>query len=90
MEVSGSCQCSVERSKPHPDIFVAALNRLELPAEDVVVGDTPYEVEAAKKAGMRTTGLLCGGFPGVPRRAGAVDIYRDSGHLLEVLEATAG
>lgn len=40
MKVSGSCQCGVERSKPHPDIFVAALNRLELPAEDVVVGDT--------------------------------------------------
>ena len=52
-----------ERSKPHPDIFIAALNRLKMPAEDVVVvGDTPYDVEAAKKAGMKTTGLLCGGF----------------------------
>ena len=78
-----------KRSKPHPDIFVAALERLKLRAEDViVVGDTPYDVEAAKKAGMKTTGLLCGGFSEESlREAGAVDIYRDPGHLLEVLQA---
>ena len=56
----------------------------------VVVGDTPYDVEAAKKAGMRTTGLLCGGFSEASLRdAGAVDVYRDPGHLLEVLKAAA-
>ena len=80
-----------KRSKPHPDIFAAALDRLDLPAADVVVvGDTPYDVEAAKKAGMRTTGVLCGGFSEkVLRDAGAVDIYRDPGHLLQVIEALA-
>ena len=80
-----------ERSKPHPDIFLAALDRLKLSAGNVVVvGDTPYDVEAAKKADMKTTGLLCGGFSeGSLRDAGAVDIYRDPGHLLEVLEAAA-
>ena len=80
-----------ERSKPHPDIFIAALDRLKLPAKRVVVvGDTPYDVEAAKKAGMATTGLLCGGFSEESlREAGAVDIYRDPGHLLAVLEAAA-
>ena len=80
-----------ERSKPHPDIFLAALDRLKLPAKDVVVvGDTPYDVEAAKKAGMRTTGLLCGGFLEESLRdAGAVDVYRDPGHLLQVLQALA-
>ena len=42
-----------EKSKPHPDIFEAALDRLKLePAEVMVVGDTPYDVEAAKKAGI--------------------------------------
>ena len=78
-----------ERSKPHPDIFIAALSRLKLSAQDVVVvGDTPYDVEAAKKAGMKTTGLLCGGFSEVSLRdAGAVDVYRDPGHLLQVLAA---
>ena len=73
-----------ERSKPHPDIFNAALDRLKLdPAVIMVVGDTPYDVEAAKKAGMATTGLLCGGFSEESLRdAGAVDIYRDPEHLL--------
>jgi len=48
-----------ERSKPHPDIFNAALERLKVPAERaIVVGDTPFDVEAAKKTGIRTTGLL--------------------------------
>ena len=79
-----------ERSKPHPDIFLAALERLKLPAKDVmVVGDTPYDVEAAEKAGMSATGLLCGGFSEASlREAGAVDVYRDPSHLLEVLEAS--
>ena len=80
-----------ERSKPHPDIFIAALDRLKLPAKSVVVvGDTPYDVEAAKKAGMATTGLLCGGFSEDSlREAGAVDIYQDPAHLLAVLKAAA-
>jgi phosphoglycolate phosphatase-like HAD superfamily hydrolase len=79
-----------ERSKPHPDIFLVALERLCLPAADVVVvGDSPYDMEAAKKAGMRSTGLLCGGFSEASLRlAGAIDIYRDPEHLLEVLRAS--
>lgn len=77
-----------EHSKPHPDIFNAALNRLKLePTRVVVIGDTPYDVEAAKKAGMAMTGLLCGGFSESSlREAGAVDVYRDPEHLLSVLK----
>ena len=80
-----------EKSKPHPDIFNAALDRLKLmPARVMVVGDTPYDVEAAKKAGMATTALLCGGFSEHSLRdAGAVDVYRDPEHLLLALEAAA-
>src|SRR5215211_6711744 len=54
-----------EKSKPHPDIFEAALERLGdvEPSEAVVVGDTPYDAEAAGKAGVQTVGLLSGGFP---------------------------
>ena len=78
-----------ERSKPHPDIFLVALERLRLPADDVVVvGDSPYDMEAAKKAGIRSTGLLCGGFSEASlRQAGATDVYRNPGHLLQVLRA---
>jgi HAD superfamily hydrolase (TIGR01509 family) len=75
-----------ERSKPHPDIFQAALAGLNgvRPEEAVVVGDTPYDVEAAAKAGMRTVGLLSGGFAEEALRgAGAVAIYRDVSDLLD-------
>ena len=45
-----------EKSKPHPDIFQAALGRLGQvsPERVVVIGDTPYDAEAAAKAGLRT------------------------------------
>jgi FMN phosphatase YigB (HAD superfamily) len=53
------------------------------PRDVVVVGDTHYDIEAAAKAGMRTIGMLCGGFPeDVLRGAGAIAIYRDPAHLL--------
>lgn len=77
----------VVRSKPHPDIFEAALARIGLPAGSVtVVGDTPYDVEAAGKAGLTATGVLCGGFARQSLvAAGAVDIYRDPEDLLRAL-----
>ncbi len=74
-----------ESSKPHPDIFLAALDRLGNPnPQDVlVIGDTPYDAEAAQKAGLRTIGVLCGGFPeGSLRDAGCIAIYRDPADLL--------
>jgi phosphoglycolate phosphatase-like HAD superfamily hydrolase len=52
-------------------------------AEAVVVGDTPYDAEAAGKAGLRTVGLLCGGFPEAALwQAGCIAIYRDPADLL--------
>ncbi len=78
-----------ERSKPHPDIFQAALAGLGgvSPAEALVVGDTPYDVQAAAKAGMRTVGLLSGGFTEEALRgAGAVAVYRDVSDLLDRYE----
>lgn len=75
-----------DRSKPHPDIFQAALKKLpDLPKEAVIaVGDTPYDAEAAGKAGIRTIGLLCGGFPEADLSdAGCIAIYRDPQDLLD-------
>lgn len=74
-----------ERSKPHPDIFQAALAGLEgvRPEEAVVIGDTPYDAVAAVKAGMPAIGLLSGGFTEEElRAAGAVEIYEDVADLL--------
>jgi HAD superfamily hydrolase (TIGR01549 family) len=74
-----------EKSKPHPDIFQAALDRLGSPAKNcVVVGDSPYDAEAAFKAGLRTTGVLCGGFPDFDlRAAGASHIFEDPADILD-------
>ena len=74
-----------ERSKPYPDIFQAALERIAPlgVADAVVVGDTPYDAQAAGKAGLRTVGVLCGGFPQRELEgAGCVAIYRDPQDLL--------
>ena len=75
-----------ERSKPHPDIFQAALKKLGATSSDTihVVGDTPYDAEAAAKAGLRSIGLLCGGFPEADlSAAGCVAIFRDPRDLLD-------
>lgn len=70
----------VERSKPFPDIFEAALRKLAPIAPDavLVIGDTPYDVEAATRAGLRTIGVRCGGFPEADLKgAGCIAIYQD-------------
>ena len=49
----------------------------------VAVGDTPYDAEAAKKAGVPTIGVLCGGFnEGDLRKAGCVEVYPGPAALL--------
>lgn len=75
-----------KRSKPHPDIFEAALDRLGhgIRREDVViVGDSPHDGEAAKRAGIRMVGVLCGGFPEQDLRAAScIAIYEGPADLL--------
>jgi HAD superfamily hydrolase (TIGR01509 family) len=74
-----------ERSKPHPDIFAAALAKLGSPpaADCLVVGDSPYDAIAAGKIGLRTLGVRCGGFPDDElRRAGCVALHDDPAALL--------
>lgn len=74
-----------DKSKPHPDIFAAALEQLGniAPDEAIVIGDTPYDAEAAGKINLRTIGMLCGGFPAADlRAAGAIELYDDPADLL--------
>lgn len=71
-----------ERSKPDPDIIQAALEKAgHSPAEILLLGDTPYDIAAADKAGVRTIALRCGGF-GDRELAGAIAIYDDPADLL--------
>jgi HAD superfamily hydrolase (TIGR01509 family) len=72
-----------ERSKPDPDIVHAAVRRSGLPAADLIMlGDTPYDVEAAKRAGVRIVAVRSGGWDD-QSLAGASAIYDDVGALLE-------
>ena len=75
----------VMHSKPSADVFLAALNLLNVSAnEAVAIGDTPYDVEAAKKIQLPLIGVLCGGFSEtILRDEGAVAIYRDPADLLK-------
>ena len=80
----------VESTKPEPDLVQAALEKVGAD-EGVMVGDTPWDVEAARKAGVDTIAVLTGGFSEAElREAGAVDVFesvrelRDSGSLGEL------
>jgi HAD superfamily hydrolase (TIGR01509 family) len=74
----------VECSKPCPDVFEVALQRVGVDAaRALVIGDTPYDAIAARRAGLRAVGVLCGGFPEKDLRdEGCVKIYRDPADLL--------
>lgn len=70
-------------SKPDPDIFQAAMGRLGLrPQEVIALGDTPYDIEAARRAGVDTIAVLSGGWS-AEDLSGAVAIYNDAAHLLQ-------
>ena len=75
----------VEASKPEPDVFAAALERAGCPSDEaVVVGDTVWDVIAAKKAGLRTVAVLTGGaFSRAElEESGAVRVCQDCAELL--------
>ena len=80
----------VEHSKPCPDVFEAALAKVPAQAsEAVVVGDSPYDVEAAAKAGVTAVGVRTGGFADdVLRVAGCVAIYDGLEDLLRNYECS--
>ena len=78
-----------EKSKPEPDIFQAALDKLEgvTASEVIVVGDTPYDAQAANKINLHTIGVLCGGFSEAElREAGCIAIYDSPADLLSHYE----
>jgi HAD superfamily hydrolase (TIGR01509 family) len=78
-----------KHSKPDPDIVRASLAKLALPPEAVLmIGDTPYDIEAAGRAGVRTLALRCGGWDD-EGLSGALAIYADPQDLLSHFEDSA-
>lgn len=71
-----------EESKPAPDIVHAALGKAHVgPGRAIMLGDTPYDVAAARKAGVEIIALRCGGWDDEDLH-GAAAIYDDPADLL--------
>jgi HAD superfamily hydrolase (TIGR01509 family) len=78
----------VEATKPEPDLVHAALAKAEVDG-GVMVGDTPWDVEAARKADVETVCVITGGFsPQELREAGAVAVFESVEELGRRLDAT--
>jgi HAD superfamily hydrolase (TIGR01509 family) len=74
-----------ERSKPDPDIVVAALETSgSLPHRAIMIGDTPYDIEAAGRAGLATIAFRCGGWDDATLQD-SIAIYDDPQELLDRL-----
>ena len=81
----------VEQTKPAPDLVHAALERSGAPDERpvIMVGDTPWDIEAAQAAGVSTLAVVTGGFSAQElREAGAWAVYESVAELEERLDET--
>jgi len=78
----------VQHAKPDPDLFLKAAERLGVDIEDsVVVGDSVWDLLAARRARALGVGLLSGGYGEEElARAGAYRVYQDSADLLNHLD----
>jgi HAD superfamily hydrolase (TIGR01549 family) len=78
----------VEHAKPDPDLFLAAAQRLGVPMEhSFVVGDSVWDMLAARRARCLGVGVLSGGYGQEElERAGAYRVYEDPADLLEHLD----
>lgn len=75
-----------EQTKPAPDIVHAALQRARASAEQaIMIGDTPYDVEAALRAGVRTIAFRCGGWNASALKD-AIAVYDGPSDLLAHLD----
>jgi HAD superfamily hydrolase (TIGR01509 family) len=78
-----------DRSKPDPDIVEAAVKRARCDRDHtIMLGDTPYDVEAASRAGIPLVGLECGGW-GRRDLEGAVEVYASPADLLSRYDTSA-
>ncbi len=82
----------VKYAKPDPDLFLAAAERLGKPIENaVIVGDSIWDMLAARRCRGLGVGLLSGGYGTEElERSGAVRVYEDPADLLEHLDEVGG
>lgn len=78
-----------DRSKPDPDIVQAALKVVDgEAARSLMLGDTPYDIEAARRAGVAIVALQSGGWQPA-ELSGAIEVYRDPEDLLTRYDSSA-
>jgi HAD superfamily hydrolase (TIGR01509 family) len=78
----------VESTKPEPDLVKAAIDKAG-DSDAVMVGDTTWDCEAAKRAGIQTVAVLTGGFSEAELRdAGAVAVFHSIEELRKALDET--
>jgi HAD superfamily hydrolase (TIGR01549 family) len=78
----------VENAKPEPDLVRAAMDKAGMD-EAVMIGDTPWDIEAARKAGVETICVITGGFSEQELRdAGALAVYESLPELRDDIENT--
>ncbi len=83
----GATGSDAENSKPDPDIIIAALEKSKMqPGDVVMLGDAPYDIQAAAKAGVKVIALRSGGFSDHDLK-GAIAIYNDPADLLAHFDA---
>jgi HAD superfamily hydrolase (TIGR01549 family) len=80
----------VDATKPEPDLVKAALDEASAESDDAtMIGDTPWDIKAAKKAGVGTIAVLTGGFgEDELREAGAIAVYESVAALRDDLGST--
>jgi HAD superfamily hydrolase (TIGR01509 family) len=78
----------VDATKPAPDLVLAALEKAGT-RDAVMVGDTPWDIESARKAGVETVCVITGGWSEQELRdAGAVAVFESAEELCERLGET--
>jgi HAD superfamily hydrolase (TIGR01509 family) len=82
----------VRHAKPDPDLFTAAAQRLQVAVESaVIVGDSIWDMLAARRARGLGVGLLSGGYgQDELERAGAIRVYEDPADLLRHIDEIGG
>jgi HAD superfamily hydrolase (TIGR01509 family) len=82
----------VQRAKPDPDLFVTAATRLHADIDSsVIVGDSIWDMLAARRARGLGVGLLSGGYgQDELERAGAIRVYEDPADLLDHIDEIGG
>lgn len=79
------------QSKPDPDIIQAALDAVQVHSQEaLLLGDTPFDIEAAQNAGVPCIAVCSGGWEAEKLRdAGAIAVYRDVAQILSQFDDTA-